>query len=47
MKKGKTGTRIARRDNGRSNAKIAARKARQRAAYDHKGYDGHGEAVEV
>jgi len=41
MKKGKSKTRIARRDIMRSNAKIAARKARQRPAYDRRQYDGH------
>lgn len=39
MRKGKSRTRIARRDIMRSTAKNAARRARQRTAYDHRQYD--------
>ncbi|OPX73965.1 MAG: hypothetical protein A4E48_02358 [Methanosaeta sp. PtaU1.Bin060] len=45
--KGKNRTRIARRDIMRSLAKNAVRKARQRAAYDRRQYDGHGETPSV
>lgn len=42
MKKGKSRTRLARRDIIRSNAKIAARRGRQ---YDHHQYDGRDEGM--
>lgn len=45
--KGKTRFRTARHDIMRSNKKNATRKARQRAAYDHRQYDGNGEALAV
>lgn len=39
MRKGKSRNQIARMDIMRANAKNAARRARQRAAYDHRQYD--------
>jgi hypothetical protein len=40
MKKGKSRTRVARRDIVRENAKRAIKKPRDQAVYDRKAYDG-------